>query len=631
VASTGRQFASESVANGKAINLPVQNKEVSSPRSNGLEVTTKAVVTNSGKAKSEDVTVSTTIKSTDKAATVVKADTEKGAQKTDLAVKETVKQEAVTRSAAMSSADDAQKNLFQQNDGEESPNPVVDVDGKKFVVTETGELIPVARKNIEANNQTIIKTNKHDSEHVDVDLADADTRPILEGSAQDDDNIQVVVQEHKPENSPAVDNANPVANVNIAPANSNATELVSEDLGNRRQSPLTNKAATVLTDTASPIAKVAVETAHKQSQATPANAVDVNMPQEHQSVIKQVALAVNKPVAKEIEQVVNVGEKVLPAALVNEAVKQTKVDAKPTTLEAGVVKTAMPITANVTTTVDKPSEPAQTAINTLTTNLGGNADGSELTEDQLGGQEKNTKPLFFNPTRTDKTVTENVDVETTELEVKVDKKASQMMESQPLRNTNIETGKELADSVRMIRPGLFNGPFTGAEKGLGGTVSTQTPSSVLTSPTAAATVLDIQPNMQSAAWNKVMAGRVLWMAREGVQQAELKLNPANMGPVEVRLTINNDQASVTFIASQAPTREALEQSLPRLRDSFTDSGMELVDAEVTSQSSQHEQSSEQAADEFVGGNEVLVADTEVSEEDLETIQEDDGAGLSIYA
>ncbi|RKZ78392.1 MAG: hypothetical protein DRQ35_06060, partial [Gammaproteobacteria bacterium] len=92
--------------------------------------------------------------------------------------------------------------------------------------------------------------------------------------------------------------------------------------------------------------------------------------------------------------------------------------------------------------------------------------------------------------------------------------------------------------------------------------------------------LDIQPSVQSKAWNRVLSGRVIWMAREGIQQATLKLNPANLGPVEVKLTMNDEKVHVTFIAQHAATRDALEQALPRLRDSFIENGLEFADADV---------------------------------------------------
>src|SRR5690606_12528294 len=72
-----------------------------------------------------------------------------------------------------------------------------------------------------------------------------------------------------------------------------------------------------------------------------------------------------------------------------------------------------------------------------------------------------------------------------------------------------------------------------------------------TTPASAELSLDIQPQLNSEAWNKVMSSRVVWMAREGVQHAELRLTPAHLGPVEVRLSLQNEQASVTLTAANA--------------------------------------------------------------------------------
>jgi flagellar hook-length control protein FliK len=105
-------------------------------------------------------------------------------------------------------------------------------------------------------------------------------------------------------------------------------------------------------------------------------------------------------------------------------------------------------------------------------------------------------------------------------------------------------------------------------------------------------VLTMQPSVQSEAWGKVLSSRVVWMAREGVQQAQLRLNPANLGPVEVKLHMNNDQVNVSFVAQHAATRDALEQALPRLRESLQENGMNLADADVSDQTS--EQQSEEA-------------------------------------
>ncbi len=164
---------------------------------------------------------------------------------------------------------------------------------------------------------------------------------------------------------------------------------------------------------------------------------------------------------------------------------------------------------------------------------------------------------------------------------------------------------------------------------------TQVPASSLSSqtvPTVAtvtsAPVLDIQPALKTEAWERVMAGRVVWMAREGLQRADLKLNPAHLGPVEVRLTINNDQASVSFVAQNPATREALEQSLPRLREGFQSNGLSLANADVS------DQAMSQGQDEYQQtGSGILFSqdiDDEEQIDDALIVKDDEPSGLSLY-
>jgi flagellar hook-length control protein FliK len=148
--------------------------------------------------------------------------------------------------------------------------------------------------------------------------------------------------------------------------------------------------------------------------------------------------------------------------------------------------------------------------------------------------------------------------------------------------------------------------------------------------TAATLSLPVQPNIQQAAWSKVMSSRVVWMAKEGVQQAELRMTPANLGPVEVRLQVQNEQASVTFLAQHSATRDALEQALPKLREQFAEAGLELGQAEVGSQAQeQHETDDSEEAMIFSQANDTL-DDTEVKE-DLHQNNNDVATGISVYA
>ena len=102
----------------------------------------------------------------------------------------------------------------------------------------------------------------------------------------------------------------------------------------------------------------------------------------------------------------------------------------------------------------------------------------------------------------------------------------------------------------------------------GGTAQ-PTPSTVLSAPVG------------TPAWTDELGGHVTWMAQRGTDSASLTVSPADLGPIEVRISIHSGgQASVWFGAAHSETRTALEQALPRLRELFAAQGMSLADSGV---------------------------------------------------
>lgn len=87
----------------------------------------------------------------------------------------------------------------------------------------------------------------------------------------------------------------------------------------------------------------------------------------------------------------------------------------------------------------------------------------------------------------------------------------------------------------------------------------------------------------SSAWADELGTRMTLMADRGQHSASLRLSPEHLGPLEVRIAIRDDQASVWFGAAHADTRAAIEQALPRLRELFASQGMLLADAGVFQQ------------------------------------------------
>ncbi|MDT8999353.1 flagellar hook-length control protein FliK [Paucibacter sp. APW11] len=83
-----------------------------------------------------------------------------------------------------------------------------------------------------------------------------------------------------------------------------------------------------------------------------------------------------------------------------------------------------------------------------------------------------------------------------------------------------------------------------------------------------------------------MSARLSLAAADGVQQALLNLNPAEMGPVQVQIVLDGQQAQISFVSDQPDTRAVLERSLPELAAALRDNGMTLSGGGVFSQSQQ---------------------------------------------
>lgn len=85
-------------------------------------------------------------------------------------------------------------------------------------------------------------------------------------------------------------------------------------------------------------------------------------------------------------------------------------------------------------------------------------------------------------------------------------------------------------------------------------------------------------------WSDVFADRVTFVVKQNLQEAEIRLNPPQLGQVEVRIVMNNDQAHLMFSSPHSGVREAIEASIGRLRDMLADNGFNLVNVDVSDKS-----------------------------------------------
>jgi flagellar hook-length control protein FliK len=71
------------------------------------------------------------------------------------------------------------------------------------------------------------------------------------------------------------------------------------------------------------------------------------------------------------------------------------------------------------------------------------------------------------------------------------------------------------------------------------------------------------------------------MVGDKQQVAELHVNPPDLGPLDIKLTIDGSQTTAVFTSPHSEVREAVESALPRLREVLADSGLTLGNASVT--------------------------------------------------
>jgi flagellar hook-length control protein FliK len=101
--------------------------------------------------------------------------------------------------------------------------------------------------------------------------------------------------------------------------------------------------------------------------------------------------------------------------------------------------------------------------------------------------------------------------------------------------------------------------------------------------------------MQQPGWSQQVTDKVMWMSSQNLQSAEIKLDPAELGRLDVKVSINQEQTQVTFTSAHAGVRDSLESQMYRLREMFAQQGMQNVDVNVADQSQAQQDSRERTA------------------------------------
>ncbi|UJJ33435.1 flagellar hook-length control protein FliK [Halopseudomonas maritima] len=96
--------------------------------------------------------------------------------------------------------------------------------------------------------------------------------------------------------------------------------------------------------------------------------------------------------------------------------------------------------------------------------------------------------------------------------------------------------------------------------------------------------------MGQAGWSEAVVNKVMWMSSQNLQSVEIQLDPAELGPLEIKIQTRGQEHQVQFVSQHAGVRDALEGQMYRLREMFTQQGVGQLDVNVSDGSSQQRQS-----------------------------------------
>ncbi|MFV2055080.1 MAG: flagellar hook-length control protein FliK [Thiohalomonadales bacterium] len=104
-------------------------------------------------------------------------------------------------------------------------------------------------------------------------------------------------------------------------------------------------------------------------------------------------------------------------------------------------------------------------------------------------------------------------------------------------------------------------------------------------------------------WGEELGNKLHMLVQNNIQQAQFHINPKNLGPLDVFITLNQDQqVNIGFNVQQGALKDALDAALPRLREMLQEQGLNLNNVDIGQRNSGNDR---QAPPQYqnVGGSE----------------------------
>ena len=124
------------------------------------------------------------------------------------------------------------------------------------------------------------------------------------------------------------------------------------------------------------------------------------------------------------------------------------------------------------------------------------------------------------------------------------------------------------------------------------------------------TTLSTPVNAQN--WSDELSQKIVWFSGRNINAAEMHLNPAELGPIDVKISVQNEVTTVTFNVNNASVKDLLESSVVRLREMMEANGVNVgevnIDADSRGESGQQGSANEHAGFSGTGNDSAEIGD-----------------------
>lgn len=156
-------------------------------------------------------------------------------------------------------------------------------------------------------------------------------------------------------------------------------------------------------------------------------------------------------------------------------------------------------------------------------------------------------------------------------------------------------------AVPRVTPTILEGILPQVQGAMQGVTANQ-PSSNLQPLQRTEVPVPINIPPESKGWDNAVSDRIMWMVGNKSQSATIRITPPQLGPIEVHVVVQKDQASVNFTAHNGVVREALEAAIPRLREMFNENNLQLVNVDVGQKDAGEQRSLQNSANDADGNS-----------------------------